>query len=28
MNDPDINCYFRQMLTFRDRNRLGIVSTK
>jgi len=27
MNDADINFYFRQLLTLRDRNCLGIVST-
>jgi len=28
MNDADINFCFRQVLTFRERNRLGIVSTR
>jgi len=28
MNDADINFYLRQVLTLRDRNRPGIVSTE
>jgi len=28
MNDADINFYFRQVLTLRDRNRPGIISTE
>jgi hypothetical protein len=28
MNDADINFYFRQVLTLRDTNRLGIVSAE
>jgi hypothetical protein len=28
MNDADINFYFRQVLTLRDRNRRGIVSAE
>jgi len=28
MNDADINFYFRQVLTPRDGNRLGIVGTE